>query len=115
MRWTVLSIVTTMSAEAAPAGGRLSNAAATATTALDRSIAGSQPCAAAQFYLNFATRNRPCKVSPACVIKVGITRGICASMTSSFDVLTIGHFNQSVDNFMSLLKNARVTAIADVR
>jgi uncharacterized protein (DUF488 family) len=36
-------------------------------------------------------------------------------MTSSFDVLTIGHSNQSVDNFTSLLKNARVTAIADVR
>src|SRR5436190_7110014 len=32
-----------------------------------------------------------------------------------FDLLTIGHSNLAVDRFLSLLKNADVTAVADVR
>ena len=34
---------------------------------------------------------------------------------ANFDVLTVGHSNQSADHFLALLKNASVTAIADVR
>ena len=36
-------------------------------------------------------------------------------MTANFDVLTIGHSNQPAEDFMSQLKHAGVTAIADVR
>lgn len=35
--------------------------------------------------------------------------------TVTFDVLTIGHSNQTADHFLALLKGAGVTAIADVR
>jgi uncharacterized protein (DUF488 family) len=33
----------------------------------------------------------------------------------SFDVLTIGHSNQPIDRFVALLRDAGVTALADVR
>ena len=36
-------------------------------------------------------------------------------MMPSFDLLTIGHSNLAADRFMALLKNAGVSAIADVR
>ncbi len=36
-------------------------------------------------------------------------------MTSSFEILTIGHSNQPAERFLTLLQDAGVTAIADVR
>jgi uncharacterized protein (DUF488 family) len=36
-------------------------------------------------------------------------------MMPSYDLLTIGHSNLAADRFMALLKNAGVSAIADVR
>jgi len=36
-------------------------------------------------------------------------------MMPSFDLLTIGHSNLAADRFMALLKNAGVSAVADVR
>lgn len=36
-------------------------------------------------------------------------------MTSSPEVLTVGHSNHSMDDFLSLLKQHRITALADVR
>ena len=34
---------------------------------------------------------------------------------AAFDLLTIGHSNQPADRFIALLRNAGVTAVADVR
>lgn len=36
-------------------------------------------------------------------------------MTSSPEVLTVGHSNHSMDDFLSLLKQHRITALADIR